>query len=524
MMADAKLPPNGQGISADDQSAVIAFLSDPSHHGETVEHVERIDTHGAIIFLAGKRAFKLKRAVKLPYMDFSTLEKRAAACRHEVRRNAAAAPGIYVGALPIVVDPSGALTFGGRGKTIDWIVIMNRFAEADVFDNLASEGRLSLELMVPLANSIAEYHSAAQPRLEVDGDEIMARVITQTIRAFYEAADVFGDNNVRAYSRAIVNSLNALSGLLRSRARNGQVRLCHGDLHLRNIVLRDSRPTLFDAIEFDDSLATIDVLYDIAFLLMDLWHKGLQRHANAVLNAYASAALKSDHLSGLAALPVFLATRAGIRAMVAVDRAHVAGQTSALAHAKKYFELATDFLAPSSPRLIAVGGYSGTGKSTLAAALAPHFGRCPGALHLRSDVERKRMFGIDPLERLPQQAYSEFATERTYQRLCTRALAALKAGHSVVVDAVFISPHQRRRIEQAAAMAGTPFTGLWLTASEDRLAARVRDRRGDASDADVTVVKRQVETRSTGVCWEQIDANAPHASVAANAQSLLDDR
>ena len=412
MMANASLPPNGRGRAADDQSAVIAFLSNPSQYGHEVDKVERIDTHGAIVFLAGTHAYKLKRAVKLPYMDFSTREKRAAACQNEIRRNAAAAPGIYVDAAPIVGNAAGVLSFGGQGTPVDWVVIMNRFAEDGVFENLALKNELKLEYMAPLAKTIAAYHALAQPRLEVDGDEIMARVITQLIQAFHQAVAVFGEQQVRAFSRAIVNALNAHSGLLKARARSGQIRLCHGDLHLRNIVLHNNRPTLFDAIEFDDSLATIDVLYDIAFLLMDLWHRGLRVHANAVFNTYVSESLTTGDLAGLAALPVFLATRAGVRVAVAVDRANVAGQADALQQANAYFELAMQFLAPSAPRLVAVGGYSGTGKSTLAAALAPHFMPCPGALHLRSDVERKRLFGIDPLERLPRQAYSDIATEK----------------------------------------------------------------------------------------------------------------
>lgn len=507
---------------AEDQSEVIAFLSDPATHGLADGEVERIETHGALVFLAGSRAYKLKRAVKLSYMDFSTPAKREAACGNEISRNQQTAPEIYLGTEAIVRKPDGTIAFGNQddSQVLDWVVVMRRFDQADLLDDLARRGALDTALMDPLARTIADYHAHARANRSVDGDEAFARVVTQTIQALSYASDVLGHDRLRRYSGHIVTALNAHSRLLRARASAGHMKLCHGDLHLRNIVLVDGRPTLFDALEFDDNLATTDVLYDLAFLLMDLWHRDLRPHANLCLNSYASRAMTHEDLAGLAAMPMFMATRAAVRAIVSLDRADLAtgaDREAAYREAREYFDLADAFLAPSQPRLIAVGGYSGSGKTTVAAGLAPLLDRAPGAIHLRSDVERKRMFAAEPTEQLPRQAYSEEVSIRVYRRLCQRADAALKAGTSVIVDAVFLQPHHRRWIEQVAKRRGVPFIGLWLEAPERQLAERVAKRRNDASDADEAVVRMQFATHAAATCWLGIDASAEPAVVIQRA-------
>jgi len=510
----------GTAAAVADQSDVIAFLSDHENYEGQPEDVERLETHGAFVFLAGNLAIKLKRAVKLPYMDFSTIEKRAEACRNEIRRNQPTAPDIYRDALPVVRTTDGGIAFGGAGDVIDWVVRMRRFDQADLFDQRAQQGQLSPDLMVPLADHISNYHARAQQHPDLDGDDILAHVVTSTIKSFLYAADVFGLSEVRRYSGQAVASLNANSRLLRKRSHQGYVRLCHGDLHLRNIVLHDGRPTLFDAIEFDDRLATVDVLYDVAFLLMDLWRRDLKTHANLCFNHYVSKALNADALDGLAAMPLFLSARAAVRAMVAIDQLSITdrdGGEDKIREARQYFQLANSFLETSRPRLIAIGGYSGTGKSTVAAGLARNLGAAPGALHLRSDVERKHMFGVDLSENLPKHAYSEAVTENVYRRLCNRAERVLKAGHTVIVDAVFLNAHQRRWIELVGARANVPFTGLWLEAEESKLLERVNQRQNDASDADQAVVLRQLRTRTVVSCWTSVDVNCERQTAIERA-------
>lgn len=512
--------------SESSQSEVIALLSAPDRYDPPVNSVDRIDTHGAIVFLAGEYAYKLKRAVTLAYLDFSSCEKREAVCRNELSRNQSAAPSLYVGVLPIRKRADGELVLGGgEGHIVDWVVKMRRFPQDQLFDNLAAAGRLPLQTMGPLAEEIAAYHDATAAAADTGGYAILSRVTQQTLARLARADTMLETSRLARFAERLCGELEAHKALLQKRSAGGRVRLCHGDLHLKNIVMLNDRPLLFDAIEFDDRLATIDVLYDLAFLLMDLWHRDLTRHANLCFGTYASAGMPADDLDGLALLPLFMTARSTIRAMVILDKVSVAGPDKADPDAEASFEsyiaLAEALLSPAPPMLLAVGGLSGTGKSTLAAVLAPSLGRPPGALHLRSDVERKRLWGIDPQERLPQEAYSEDISERVYARLCERAERALRAGHAVVADAVFMDPAHREVIQSAARRAGVPFAGLWLEAPPEDLIGRVSARKGDASDAGPEVVRSQLAASYANAEWPTVDARGTPDAVAARARVAL---
>ena len=281
-----------------------------------------------------------------------------------------------------------------------------------------------------------------------------------------------------------------MRALLSLRERAGRVARCHGDLHLGNIVLLDGEPLLFDAIEFDPRIATGDVLYDLAFLLMDLIERGLTPAANIVLNRYLNETRRAEDLDALAALPLFLSLRAAIRAKVAAERRTQTGERAATEQsARDYFALAGKLLAPPPPMLVAVGGLSGSGKSLLARALAADIAPVPGAVVLRSDVERKALFGIAETGRLPETAYSRDVTAQVYAALAGKARRVIAAGHSAIVDAVFADAGERTAIAQAAA--GAAFHGLFLTADLATRLARVGGRRGDASDADAAVAREQ---------------------------------
>jgi aminoglycoside phosphotransferase family enzyme/predicted kinase len=507
-----------------DQTEVIAFLTAPASYEPVPDKVERIDTHGAMVFLAGEKAYKIKRAVQLAYLDFSTLEKRRAACEREVEVNRRTAPHIYLGTVPITRGKKGALHFGGDGETIEWAVKMARFDQRDLLDRMAEEGRLPLGLMAPLTDHIATYHDAAP--VERSGANVagLSRVVANVTAALETVRDRLGEKEVAKFNGALRAAFTGNEARMKQRAADGFVRRCHGDLHLRNIVLVGGVPTLFDAIEFDERLATIDVLYDLAFLLMDLWHRDEKAHANAVLNRYLWRAGAEENIDGLALLPLYLAIRAGVRAMVALDRLlHVAAKEreAVLHEVSEYFVQAEGFLNPAPPRLIAVGGLSGTGKSTLAAALAPSVGAAPGAFHLRSDVERKLLFAVRPEESLGEEAYAEGVSEKVYAALNEKAGRALRAGHSVVVDAVFARAHQREAAERVAADAGVPFDGLWLTAPEAELIDRVGKRAGDASDADAAVVRRQLDYDIGDLEWQMLDAGGPAEATRAAAAAAL---
>ena len=291
----------------EDQAEVIDFLASPATHGGAV--VERIDTHTAIVFLAGTRAWKLKRAVVFDYLDFSTVERRRALCEAEVRLNRRTAPTLYRGVTAVTRNAEGSLALGGSGHPIDWVVEMNRFEQEALFDRLASRGRLDPDLMPQLASAIAGFHLTADPRPDHGGKAGMEWVVDGNAAGFAEFGkflDPAVSERVTADARRAIARHGAL---LDARRQSGFVRQCHGDLHLRNIVLLEGRPTIFDAIEFNDEIACNDVFYDLAFLLMDLWRRRLPRHANAVWNGYLS---ETADLNGLPLLPLFLSCRAAV--------------------------------------------------------------------------------------------------------------------------------------------------------------------------------------------------------------------
>jgi hypothetical protein len=278
----------------------------------------------------------------------------------------------------------------------------------------------------------------------------------------------------------------------------------------------------FDALEFNEGLASIDVLYDLAFLIMDLHTRGDGNAANGVLNAYVGAEPTGHEIEGLAALPLFLATRAAVRAVVAIERAkqRPSGDDD-IARAHRYLDAANGYLTPPKPVLIAIGGHSGTGKSTLAAALAPSIGPAPGALHLRSDVERKKLFGVAEDERLPPSSYTEATSDQVYAILYEKTQRTLAAGHAAIVDGVSAKPEERSKIAAIADNAGCAFAGLWLEAPLTAKIARIEARRGDASDADSRVVRAQANTDDGEITWSRIDAGRSAGETLAEAKAVL---
>lgn len=518
-------------VITEDQSEVAALLADPRTHGEEAGPVERIDTHGAVVFLAGATVYKLKRAVKFPYMDFSTAKKRRAACEAEIETNSRTAPAIYKGVAPIVRTRDGGLALAPLGaapaSAVDWVVVMARFEEAGLFDRLAERNELDDSLMTELAAVIAGFHARAAPRFDHGGKAAIAWVVEENLEAMArDTPSIFDPARNERLRSLSAEALGRHRRLLDRRRDAGFVRHCHGDLHLRNVCLIAGKPTLFDAIEFNEAIACIDVLYDLAFLLMDLERRELRGLANVVFNHYL--ALSEDGsatVEGLAALPLFLSCRAGIRAQT--DAASSASQPDRgearryVREARLYQKMAVDLLSPPPPRLIAVGGLSGAGKSTLARRLAPAIGAAPGAFVVRSDVARKRLFGVAPMTRLGPEGYGAPVTARVYRTLNARARLALTAGHAVIADAVFASPRERQAIEGVAKRAGVPFTGLWLEAPVRLMEERLAARRRDASDATPEILRRQLGHRLGAIGWCRIDTSGDIDSVLGAAGANL---
>jgi aminoglycoside phosphotransferase family enzyme/predicted kinase len=509
-----------QGETQDD---VLALLADPATHGGASD--KRIDTHAASVFLAGLRAFKVKRAVRFPFLDYSTLEQRKRACEAELEVNRLAAPQIYRRVVPITRDSDGPLALDGGGTPVEWAVEMRRFDERATLDYLADAGKVDAALADALGRAVAAAHAAA-PMVEAEPwIKALAAYIEEHVEAFGAAPDLFPADEIDALARASRAAYTRIHPLLVERAHRGLVRRIHGDLHLGNIVLLEGAPVLFDAIEFSPLIASGDVFYDLAFLLMDLTERDLKAAANRMLDRYLLATRRPDDLDALATLPFFLSMRAAIRAKVTAARLNqpTAGDKAAIGRtARKYFDLARQLIAPAPSLLIAVGGLSGTGKSALARALAPEIGAAPGAVVLRSDVERKALFGKDEHDKLPPEAYAPEVTARVYATIADKARRAVAAGHSAIVDAVFARPQERAVMELSAQALGVPLYGLFLEADIATRVARVGGRSRDASDADAAVARAQESYDLGALDWARIDASGTPEETLARARSVIE--
>jgi hypothetical protein len=483
--------------------------------------VRRIDTHGASVFLDGKRALKIKRAVRFPFLDYSTLEKRKAACEEEIRINRPLAPQIYHRVVAITEEPDGSVQVDGPGRPIEYAVDMSRFDESRTLDHLAEAGPLDAKLASAAADAVAASHAAAAP---ADGKAWISSIpaLIDGNSDGLRAGGRFNADEIEKLGKASHEAYVRLRPLLADRGHRGFVRRCHGDLHLANIVLIDDRPLLFDAIEFDAQIATVDVLYDLAFTLMDLLHHDQPRAASDVLNRYL-AATPTDNLDALSALPLFMSMRAAIRAQVALarlERSH-SDDPSVLEQAQCYFELARMLIHPAAPRLIAVGGLSGTGKTVLAQALAPMIAPAPGAVVLRSDLVRKQMFGVKDTHRLPPSAYTPEHAARVYDTLAQLARRVLAQGHSAIIDGVFAREDERDAVAALARERNVPLHGLFLVADLATRQMRIESRRGDASDATQEVAALQEHYNIGHVGWATIDASGTPEQTLQNCRDAI---
>jgi aminoglycoside phosphotransferase family enzyme/predicted kinase len=520
--------------SCDDQSETIAFLATPQAYGLAADaRVERIDTHAACVFLVGGTVYKLKRAVQFPFLDFSTSERRRVFCADEVRLNRRTAPALYLGVAPIRRE-NGRLVLGETvppdavtAPAEDWVVVMRRFEEEKLLARVADRGELTAQIVAQLARSIASFHATAKIEPDNGGGEVLRHTVAMDVQQMQARGELLDPRLSAELARLMPAEAERQSTLADRRRAIGAVRRCHGDLHLKNIYLDASGPLAFDGIEFNDRLSCIDVLYDLSFLLMDLDFRGLRSFANLALNTWLwhSHEKDADALAALALLPVYLARRAAIRAHVdAAGVPHLRDDAEAARQrdvARRYQSYARALFPPPAPKLVAVGGLSGTGKTTLAMALAPDFAPTPGAVVLRSDVLRKRLAGVALEERMPQGWYTQENSAAIYVELHRLAGIALAAGRSVILDGVYARPEERQAAEDVAREAGVDFAGLWLQAPTPILKARVADRTADASDATVAVVERQTQYALGEIAWRRLDAGQGLEALRAQAVAAL---
>lgn len=489
------------------QDDIVAFLSRPSTFGEAAGEVEVIETHGALVFLCAGTALKLKRAVHYDYMDLSSPDKRHRMLMRELALNRPVAPAIYRDVVAVTREADGTLALGGAGAPLDWVLRMERFPAQDELTQVAARGALDDALATRLGARLAAFHRDAPVR--EPGEALGFRdIVDEVARVMAGFPQSRAAQAVPGWADAARGVLVTLGPILNERAAQGAVRRGHGDLHLRNLVLIGGDPVPYDALEFDEAMGTSDIVYDIAFLLMDLCHRDLARAACRVLDAWLLGFAGAQD-AGLALMPVCLSLRAAIRAMVALQTG-VARGTDGEGEAASYMAEALRYLAPPPPVCVAVGGFSGSGKSVLARALGPRIGAAPGAVRLATDVLRKAE-GHAPV------SYDPAARAAVYAAMMDRARAILAAGHSVVLDATFLDPDLRARAGDVARAAGVPFVGLWLDAPEEVLRQRVTGRAGDVSDADLGVLAGQIARGTGPLDWTRIDAGGTSDRTLAQA-------
>jgi aminoglycoside phosphotransferase family enzyme/predicted kinase len=451
-----------------------------------------IETSCATVVLKGNRAYKIKKSVDYGFLDFTSAEKRRAALLRELRYNQRMAADIYLG-VEEIGDES--------------VLVMRRFDTSGVLGEQSAaiaDWTPDLDLMHELGRLVARFHAGSEVCRDAEHANNIKYVIDSNSRNIAAFRDQLGAEAVDAYDEAIRAAYDTVRDQVLRRFEDGHVRHCHGDLHLGNILIENDKPVLFDCIEFNERLSQIDVLYDLAFLLMDLWVRGHDAAANRILNAWLEQAARLEDdvrglYAGLELLPLYMSVRAGVRCHV---NANYGGEAHyGMDKARMYLEAAHRFLDVMPAQLTAIGGLSGSGKSTRARKIASGLGRPPGAAVLRSDEIRKRLWACPEYERLPREAYTADENNRVYSQMLDLADATLRAGQPVILDATFREAAWRDRAESLARDAGVSFDGLWLTAPSDLRRARVEARVRDVSDATADVAAGQQDIDLAGLGW-----------------------
>ena len=486
--------------------SLINSLMEPSIYCPPVEKCELIETHISWVILAGPHAYKIKKSINLGFLDFSTLEKRLFYCNEELRLNKRLAPEIYISVVPItgtVDHPQWA----GKGDAIEFAIKMRAFPQQAQLDRVLAKGDLQAKQIDILAKHIARFHEQIDIA-DVDSTYGDPKNIFQPIEEnFKQIREHVKDNqalrSLTELERWSRSTGEALQPLLFHRKAAGFIRECHGDMHLRNIAWVDEAPLVFDCIEFNPALRWIDVMSDVAFLVMDLQDRKQPELAQRFLNIYLE---HTGDYAGICVLRFYLVYRALVRAKIDAIRVDQVGisreeKNEAEKDFFEYLKLALSYVQPAIPQLIITCGMSASGKSTVTWPVLEQL----GAIRIRSDVERKRLFGLVAedvgREALGEGIYSTRATETTYRKLAELAAQILDAGYSVIVDAVFLHYRQREQFRKLAETRQLPFTILECTADADILRQRIVQRKNDVSDADTDVLEMQLSK------WQQLQGD-----------------
>ncbi|HEX7272865.1 MAG TPA: AAA family ATPase [Casimicrobiaceae bacterium] len=517
-------PPEPAGTVAEgasEQARLFDALSRAEAFGADCTRVERLETHISCVLLTGTHAYKIKKAIDFGFLDFTTLEARRRFCEEELRLNRRLAPTLYLQVVPITGSVDAPVV-GGYGEPLEYAVKMREFPQDALATRVLARGELAPTDIDALAEKVAAFHAA----IGVAGQETSFGAPGEVLRV---ARQNFAQLRPRLATAEEREELDALAAWTEreyaarydaflQRRKNGFIRECHGDLHLGNIARVDGVLTIFDCIEFNESMRWIDVMNEVAFTVMDLEDRKRADLAYRFLNAYLE---RTGDYAGLAVLPFYLAYRALVRAKIARLRAAQieAGEPkrALLAEYRGYVTLARGYAEPRRPALVITHGLAGCGKTTLSQAILEAL----RAVRIRSDVERKRMHGLAALERRPAGVegglYTAAATEETYAKLATLAREVLSAGLVAIVDATFLARRQRDRFRDLARELGVAFAIVSFQTREATLRARIARRAAasaDASDADLAVLEHQLATQEPLAADERIftvpyDAEAP---------------
>ncbi len=460
-----------------------------------------LETHISWVILTGPFAYKIKKPVRLEFADFSTLQRRRFFCEEELRLNRRLAPDLYLGVTAIYGKPH-APSFEPEGDPIEYAVRMRQFEQEQLLGHVLDRGQLDASHIDNLIDQVNAFHKTIE-RAPAESPYATPALIEQ------QALDNFpplltgtriGEENGRVSKLRswFIDAFTAHRATFDARRHEGRVRECHGDMHLGNMFLEGGRVVVFDGIDFNAELRWIDLASEVAFLAMDLEDRGAPAFAHRFLNGYLE---QSGDYGMLPVLPFYLAYRALVRAKVAAIRLGQDAQTEEETTGLReeiagYLKQAEDYTGRTRPRLIITHGLSGSGKTHGTQGLL----EAAGAIRLRSDVERKRLHGLGPLERSEDHPeldiYSAEATRRTYNRLLGLAGEALRAGFTTIVDATFLKQTEREAFRRLALKQGTPFTILAFRASRETLRRRLlaRARKGrDASEAGLAVLDKQIQ-------------------------------
>ncbi len=498
-------------MDADPLHRLIAALRDPASYQHPAGDIEVIETHISVVVLAGDFAYKLKKPVDFGFLDFRTLAARRHFCEEEVRINRRTAPQIYVDVVALHGTPDDP-TFDGTGDIVEYAVRMRRFPQDTLLGRIADRGGLDGAMAAKLGAAIASFHADAARADAASAfgrpDEVLAPAAQNFSQMLALNIDGATNSKLRWLHDWTLREFERLRPVIAARRQAGFVRECHGDLHLGNIAWLDDGPVLFDALEFNPEFRWIDVMSDVAFVVMDLLDHGLAPQAARCLDAYLEA---TGDFEGVAILRFHIVYRAMVRAKIAALRAHQPDVTPQ-GHARldkecaAYLDLAQREARGSRPALVLMHGLSGTGKSVVAGALMERI----GAIRLRSDVERKRLHGLAATARsgsaIGDGLYTATASEATYARLFSLARTILEAGWPVIVDAAFLRRDDRARFVSLAGAIGVPCVIAACRAPEATLRERIARRAAignDPSEAGIDVLARQIATEDPLTTEEQ---------------------